>query len=354
MTIETTIPQGAAGEAAVGNNALIATDLSVHFAVRGRSGGLFGGGRDTSWIRAVQNVNLQIRRGEMIGIVGESGCGKSTLARALLRLQPVTEGQITLEGQPIEKLATLDFRKTVQMVFQDPYNSLNPRRTAGSIIMESLIVHGHGSARERRDIATEMLEHVGLSALHFDRFPHEFSGGQRQRIAIARALVLKPRFLILDEPTSALDVSVQARVVTLIQELQQELRLGTAFISHDLNLVGYLVDRVAVMYLGRIVESGPVDRIFAQPLHPYTEALMAATPKPLASGGSVRRQPMQGEIPSNVNMPKGCPFHTRCARRIGTICDTTLPEPRIVDNREVRCHIYNDAPLADIEAEAQQ
>jgi oligopeptide transport system ATP-binding protein len=353
VTMETTIQNTGSPMAVDGRDTLAANDLSVHFAMRNHSGGLFGGWRDKSVIRAVQNVNLQIRRGEMVGIVGESGCGKSTLARALLRLQNASTGHVSLEGRPIEKLATLDFRKTVQMVFQDPYNSLNPRRTAGSIIMESLVVHGQGSAKERREIAIEMLEQVGLSAMHFDRYPHEFSGGQRQRVAIARALVLKPRFLILDEPTSALDVSVQARVVTLIQKLQQDLRLGTAFISHDLNLVGYLVDRVAVMYLGRIVETGPVERIFAQPLHPYTEALMAATPKPQASGGAVHRQPMQGEIPSNVNTPKGCPFHTRCTRRLGTICDTVLPEPRVVDSREVRCHIYNDAPLAPAATGAQ-
>lgn len=353
MTMETTIERGPSDSISAESNALVANDLSVHFAMRSHSAGLFSGWGETSWIRAVQNVNLRIRRGEMVGIVGESGCGKSTLARALLRLQPTTGGTITLEGRSVEKLATLDFRKTVQMVFQDPYNSLNPRRTAGSIIMESLTVHGNGLPAERRGIVNEMLERVGLSPMHFDRYPHEFSGGQRQRIAIARALVLRPRFLILDEPTSALDVSVQARVVSLIQELQQELRLGTAFISHDLNLVGYLVDIVAVMYLGRIVETGPVERIFSEPLHPYTEALIAATPKPGASGGAVRRQPLEGEIPSNVNMPKGCPFHTRCVRRLGAICETILPEPRVVDSREVRCHIYNDAPLAGAAPGAQ-
>ncbi len=322
----------AAGRAA---KSLIMGDVSVHFPV---NAGLL---QKKKYVRAVQNVSLTLQRGEMLGVVGESGCGKSTLARALLQLQPLSGGAITLDGQPAQDIAPLEFRQRIQMVFQDPYNSLNPRRTAGSIIMESLVVHGRGTPVERRRLAIDMMEKVGLNASHFDRYPHEFSGGQRQRIAIARALIIQPDFLILDEPTSALDVSVQARVIALIQGFRKSLDLGCMFISHDLNLVGYLVDRVAVMYLGRVVELAPVERIFSKPLHPYTEALMAATPHPLAEHGTVRR-PLQGEIPSNVNIPRGCPFHTRCPRRIGSICETVVPEPVVIDDQEVRCHLYGN------------
>jgi oligopeptide/dipeptide ABC transporter ATP-binding protein len=312
---------------------LVMGDVSVHFPVNA------GFLQRKRFIRAVQNVSLTLKRGEMLGVVGESGCGKSTLARALLQLQPMSGGTIELDGRPAQDIPPLEFRQRIQMVFQDPYNSLNPRRTAGSIIMESLVVHGRGSPVERRRLAIEMMEKVGLNASHFDRYPHEFSGGQRQRIAIARALIIQPDFLILDEPTSALDVSVQARVIALIQGFKESLDLGCMFISHDLNLVGYLVDRVAVMYLGRVVELAPVERVFSKPLHPYTEALMAATPHPFAEHGTVRR-PLQGEIPSNVNIPQGCPFHTRCPRRIGPVCDTVAPQPVVIDDREVRCHLY--------------
>jgi oligopeptide/dipeptide ABC transporter ATP-binding protein len=322
---------------------LEARNVSVSFGIRSHRLWPFKRNQEDLAVRAVQDVNLSVRQGEMVGIAGESGCGKSTLARTFVRLQAATGGTITLNDTPIADLPSLHLRERVQMVFQDPYNSLNPRRTAGSIIMESLVVHNRGTYAERRQLAVQMLERVGLTAGYFDRYPHEFSGGQRQRIAIARALILNPKFLVLDEPTSALDVSVQARVVALIQDLRRDLRLGCLFISHDLNLIGYLVDRLAVMYLGRIVETGPVERIFANPLHPYTAALMAATPKPNSSGRTARA-PLEGEIPSNVRVPKGCPFHTRCNKRIGSICDTVLPEPRIVDDREVRCHLYNDAP----------
>lgn len=342
------IMQTSAAPAAVttqNDEVLEARNVSVSFPVRGHSIWPLNRGREIPAVRAVQGVNLSVRRGEMVGIAGESGCGKSTLARTFVRLQPATGGNVTLSGTPIDNLPALDLREQVQMVFQDPYNSLNPRRTAGTIIMESLVVHNRGTSAERRRLAVQMLERVGLTEAHFDRYPHEFSGGQRQRIAIARALILDPKFLVLDEPTSALDVSVQAKIIALIEELRRHLRLGCLFISHDLNLIGYLVDRLAVMYLGRIVETGPVERIFANPLHPYTVALMAATPKPVA-GAQTDRAPLEGEIPSNVRVPKGCPFHTRCAKRIGEICDTVLPAPRMVDDREVRCHLYNEAPIA--------
>lgn len=333
------------------SDVLEARNVSVQFLIRGQGIWPFNRGSEPLFVRAVRGVSLAVRRGEMVGVAGESGCGKSTLARTFVRLQEVSEGSVTLNGKPVSDIRPLDFRETIQMVFQDPYNSLNPRRTAGSIIMESLVVHNRGSAEERRRLAIQMLERVGLTAQHFDRYPHEFSGGQRQRIAIARALILNPSFLVLDEPTSALDVSVQAKVIALIEELRRDLHLGCVFISHDLNLIGYLVDRLAVMYLGQIVETGPVERIFANPLHPYTTALMNATPKPVADGRPPRA-PLEGEIPSNVHVPKGCPFHTRCSQRIGTICDTVPPEARIVDDREVRCHLYNDAPALQAKAEA--
>ena len=332
------------------DDVLEARDVSVRFHLRGQGIWPFNRGSEPLFVRAVQGVSLAIRRGEMVGIAGESGCGKSTLARTFVRLQEVSAGSVTLNGEPISQIPPLDFHETIQMVFQDPYNSLNPRRTAGSIIMESLVVHKRGSSEERRHLAIQMLERVGLSAQHFDRYPHEFSGGQRQRIAIARALILDPSFLVLDEPTSALDVSVQAKVIALIEDLRRDLHLGCVFISHDLNLIGYLVDRLAVMYLGQIVETGPVERVFSRPLHPYTAALMNATPKPVADGGPPRA-PLEGEIPSNVHVPSGCPFHTRCSQRIGSICDTVQPEARNVDGREVRCHLYNDAPAVQAKAE---
>lgn len=340
MAVETAFEGGSSEETGYGD-VLVADGVSVDFVVRRQ--GLNPFRKEEQAVHAVQDVSISVQQGEMVGVAGESGCGKSTLARTFVRLQEPTSGQVTLNGKSIDDLPSLGFRETVQMVFQDPYNSLNPRRTAGRIITESLIVHHRGTATERRDLAIRMLKRVGLGEEHFDRFPHQFSGGQRQRIAIARALILNPRFLVLDEPTSALDVSVQALVIEMIQELRKELDLGCLFISHDLNLLGYLCDRLAVMYLGRIVETGPTERIFENPLHPYTAALMAATPNPEVEDAA-EREPLQGEIPSNVNVPRGCPFHTRCQKRVGSICDSVLPEARLVDGREVRCHLYNDAP----------
>ncbi|WP_225025871.1 ABC transporter ATP-binding protein [Xinfangfangia pollutisoli] len=331
--------------AAQADGDLAVTGLSVSFPVRG--GGLlpFLRGKERAAVRAVQDVTLAVRRGEMVGVAGESGSGKSTLARAFVQLQAPTGGRVTLGGQPVSSLDPLAFREQVQMVFQDPYNSLNPRRKVGTIITDSLVVHKRGTPAERRAQALEMLDRVHLTPAHFDRYPHELSGGQRQRVAIARALILNPKFLILDEPTSALDVSVQAKVIDLIQELERDLNLGSLFITHDLNLIGYLTDRVAVMYMGRIVESGAVETIWANPLHPYTRALMEATPSHKSVRGKTRAL-LKGEIPSNVNLPRGCAFHTRCPRRIPGICDTALPLPQTVEGRTVACHLYNDLPGA--------
>jgi oligopeptide/dipeptide ABC transporter ATP-binding protein len=323
--------------ASANSERLEARNVSIRFKVRGHKSLPF---TRKSEVHAVEDVSLSIARGEMFGIAGESGCGKSTLARALVHLNPPTEGLVLLDGTPVASLPSLELRRRVQMVFQDPYNSLNPRRKVGDIIADSLTIHRRFARSERRAQAIAMLERVGLGAHHYERFPHEFSGGQRQRIAIARAIILKPEFLVLDEPTSALDVSVQALVVALIQELQQELKLGCVFISHDLNLLGFLTERIAVMYLGRIVEAGTTAEVFAEPFHPYTPALMAATPSP-ESDTAVRRVPLEGEIPSNVNPPTGCPFHTRCQARIGPVCDEKLPALAMHGGRMVRCHLYD-------------
>ncbi|MBM3569359.1 MAG: ATP-binding cassette domain-containing protein [Alphaproteobacteria bacterium] len=317
-----------------------ARNLSVRFRARGEAAWPWSKAGE---VKAVENVSIAVPRGEMFGVAGESGCGKSTLARALLNLVAPSAGEVRIDGRAVAGMPALELRSSIQMVFQDPYNSLNPRRRVGDIVAESLVVHGRFDDRERAHRTLTMLEKVGLGAQHLERFPHEFSGGQRQRIAIARALILEPQFLVLDEPTSALDVSVQAMVLELIRQLRRDLDLGCIFISHDLNLLGFLTDRLAVMYLGRIVEMGPTKEIFAAPAHPYTVELIAATPSPYEEGREPR-QPIEGEIPSNVNPPPGCPFHTRCRKRIGPICDSRLPELRWHEGRAVRCHLYDGPP----------
>jgi oligopeptide/dipeptide ABC transporter ATP-binding protein len=315
---------------------LEARDVSVSFPVRRRGAWPWS---PASQLRAVQNVSFTLRRGEMLGIAGESGCGKSTLARVLLRLQAPSSGAVLLDGQPTESYPPLGLRRRIQMVFQDPFGSLNPRRTAGSIVGDALVVHTRMRARDRRARVVAMFERVGLGAEHVERYPHEFSGGQRQRIAIARALMLDPEFLVLDEPTSSLDVSVQARVINLIRELSAELTLGCLFITHDLNLLSFLTQRLAVMYLGEIVEIGATTDVFADPLHPYTTALIAATPQPDPDRRRERKV-LQGEVPSAVTRPTGCSFHTRCPSRIGAICDEVPPDLQPVRGRLVRCHLY--------------
>ncbi len=286
--------------------------LTVRFPL---GGGFLGRGR--RWVRAVEDLSFDLRRGETLGLVGESGCGKSTTGRSILRLVEPTAGAITFDGMDVlalgpEELRTL--RRRVQIIFQDPYSSLNPRMTVGGMLDEVLRVHRAGGGREgRRRRIGELLDRVGLLREHADRYPHEFSGGQRQRIGIARALSVEPDLIICDEPVSALDVSVQAQVVNLLDELQEELGLTYLFIAHDLALVEHVSDRVSVMYLGRIVEEAPVGELFRSPRHPYTQALLSAIPRPDPVGrGDRKRIVLAGDVPSAVNPPTGCAFHPRC------------------------------------------
>lgn len=288
---------------------LEARDLRVHYPVRG---GIFG--RTIGAVRAVDGVSLSVTAGETLGLVGESGCGKSTLGRAITRLEEPTSGRVLFEGQDLANATKEDLfrlRREMQIIFQDPYASLNPRMTVGEIVREPLLVHRAGSKAEQLERVRSLLETVGLTGEMLDRYPSEFSGGQRQRIGIARALALGPKLVIADEPVSALDVSVQSQVLNLMVRLQREFGLTYVFISHDLSVVQYVSDTVAIMYLGRIVEKGPVDRIFEQPAHPYTRALIEAIPVP---DPDLRRPPppVAGEAPSPIAPPPGCAFHPRC------------------------------------------
>jgi peptide/nickel transport system ATP-binding protein/oligopeptide transport system ATP-binding protein len=298
-------------------------DLVKEFPVRG---GVLQ--RQVATVQAVASVNLAMAKGETIGLVGESGCGKTTLGRLLTRLLEPTSGTISFDGIDITHLSGRQlkpFRRRVQIIFQDPYGSLDPRSQVGPIISEGLRLHGVGDRDERQERVKEMLELVGLRSAHASRYPHEFSGGQRQRIGIARALILKPDLVVADEPVSALDVSVQAQVLNLLKELQAELDLTLLFIAHNLAVVEHISDRVAVMYLGRIVEITDRDSLYANPLHPYTEALFSAIP--IADPDRPRnRTILQGEIPSPLNPPPGCHFHPRCPIARPGLCDIEPPE----------------------------
>jgi oligopeptide/dipeptide ABC transporter ATP-binding protein len=289
------------------------TNLKKHYAARGG----FLSGRPRAVVKAVDGVSFELRKGETLGLVGESGCGKSTVARTILRLHEATDGEIWFGGKDVRAMdhdALRQLRRRAQIVFQDPYSSLNPRMTVGQAIEEVLRVHGlAGETRSRRVRILELLDLVGLAPDHVHRFPHEFSGGQRQRIGIARALAVEPDLIVCDEPVSALDVSVRAQVINLLHDLQARLGLSYLFIAHDLAVVQHVSDRVAVMYLGRIVETAPARTLFEKPQHPYTRALLSAVPVPDPRSRATRpRIVLQGDVPSPADPPPGCPFYPRC------------------------------------------
>lgn len=297
--------------------------LDVHKFFHVSTGPFTGGGT----LKAVDGVTLELMPGETLGIAGESGCGKSTLARLLVGLIAPTSGDILYGGTPISRMGKGEltaYRKDVQMIFQDPFSSLNPRMRVGDIIGEPLAIHGIARGAKRRELVFGLMEKVGLAAGHFSRYPHEFSGGQRQRIGIARALAVQPRIIVADEPVSALDLSIQAQIINLLRDLRQELKLSTIFIAHDLSVVRYMSDRIAIMYLGKVVEIAPSEVLFSHYQHPYTEALFSAIPR-VGSSSPARRIVLQGDLPSPLAPPQGCPFHTRCPYVTPPVCTEQVP-----------------------------
>jgi oligopeptide transport system ATP-binding protein len=313
---------------------LSAQDLSCYF----RLAGTWGKG---PLLKAVDGVSFALFPGETLGLVGESGCGKSTLGRLVLALLPPTRGHIVFAGEDLGQVShkhLKDLRRQVQIIFQDPYSSLNPRMTVGQILEEPFLIHNLGRRPERRAWVEELLQEVGLTADVLDRYPHEFSGGQRQRLGIARALALKPRLIVADEPVSALDVSIQAQILNLLAELQQRHGLAYLFISHDLSVISQISNRVAVMYLGKLMEMAPRPVLAQARLHPYTEALLAAVPQPTPER-SFQPPALKGEPPSPVNVPPGCPFHPRCPEARMPLCRETVPPFReTAPEHWVACH----------------
>jgi len=305
--------------------------------------------REVARVHAVDDVTLSVAEGETLGLVGESGCGKSTLGRCIVRLLEPTAGDIVFDGQRIGSLGARKLRplrREMQMIFQDPYASLNPRKRVGTIISDPMRIHGIGDRKERKEKVEDLLRVVGLSPEHYNRFPHEFSGGQRQRIGVARSLALRPKLIVADEPVSALDVSIQAQMVNLLEELQDEFRLTYLFIAHDLGVVRHVSDRIAVMYLGKLVELSPAEELYSRPIMPYTEALLSAVPVPDPAVAQAQMR-LEGEVPSAVTPPTGCPFHTRCPRFLGDICvQQTPPWREAPGGKKIFCHI----PLAELAA----
>lgn len=305
--------------------------------------------REVGQVRAVEQVSLSVRRGETLGLVGESGCGKSTLGRTLIRLYEPTSGTIQFDGSDFRNLKGEELRKKrrdIQMIFQDPYASLDTRMTVGQIIEQPFKIHNLLGPKERQARVKQLLEIVGLKASHVNRYPHEFSGGQRQRISIARAIALDPKLIICDEPVSALDVSIQAQVLNLLKDLQDRLKLTYIFISHDLSVIEHVCDRIAVMYLGRIVEIASRDELFSNPLHPYTQALMSSIPS-IGTGKKKMTKILSGEIPSPINPPSGCAFHPRCAYKVDE-CSKILPKLLGTGEHLKACHVNMKTHLKEI------
>lgn len=320
---------------------IVVKDLVKYYPVRA---GVFK--RTVAWVQAVDGVSFSIKEGETLGLVGESGCGKSTVARTILRLMSATSGSVEFDGHDIFSLkreALKNVRRNMQIVFQDPYASLNPRKPINESILAGLNIHKIGTPEERAGMVMEMLTKVGLEDYHANRYPHEFSGGQRQRIGIARALALRPRFVICDEPVSALDVSIQSQVLNLLKDLQDEFKLTYLFIAHNLSVVEHISDRVAVMYLGKIVELAPKKELFKRPLHPYSKALVSAIPIPKPN---LKRERiiLQGEVPSPLNPPVGCRFHPRCPIALEQ-CRKEIPEFREHRPRHWAACFNTDASL---------
>ncbi len=321
--------------------------LKKYFPVRS---GVFS--RTSAWVKAVDDVSLDIQASETLGLVGESGCGKTTVGRTILRLMEPTEGEAIFDGKNIFQLSAKELRRErrhMQIIFQDPYSSLNPRMTVGSIVGEPLKIHGLAKGKELQEQVDQLLIRVGLRPEHHSRYPHEFSGGQRQRVGIARALALRPKFIVCDEAVSALDVSIQAQIINLLKDLQQEFQLAYLFITHDLNVVEYLAHRIAVMYLGKLGEVAPAETLFRDPKHPYTQALLSANPIPDPSKQGDRIV-LEGDVPSPLNPPAGCRFHTRCPQ-VMDVCKTADPPliqiGPVEQGHQVWCHLYEDVKRTD-------
>jgi peptide/nickel transport system ATP-binding protein len=316
------------------------TGLKKYFPVRS---GIFS--RVSAWVQAVDDVTFHLNQGETLGLVGESGCGKTTVGRSILRLMEPTAGEVIFEGKNVLTLTPRELRQTrrrMQIIFQDPYSSLNPRMTIGAIVAEPLKIHEIAKGQDLQDQVNQLFIRVGLRPEHQSRYPHEFSGGQRQRVGIARALALNPKFIVCDEAVSALDVSIQAQILNLLRDLQQEFHLSYLFITHDLNVVQYLADRIAVMYVGKFAEVAPTEDLFSTPKHPYTQALLSANPVPDPTAPP-KRIILPGDVPSPLNPPNGCRFHPRCPE-VMDVCKTVEPKLTQIGppekGHQVWCHLY--------------